>query len=72
MDIQFLALCEEEEGIERETSVTIDGDVIEITYETLLAEFNTFCKTLGYEPATEPCPAPCPVPDPVPPEPTPT
>lgn len=51
MEILFVSVSNEE-GIERETSVTLDSDKMstEITYELLFQEFTKFCAAIELEP----------------------
>jgi hypothetical protein len=51
MEILFVSVSNDE-GIERETSVTLDSDKMstEITYELLFQEFTKFCAAIELEP----------------------
>ena len=68
--VQFTATDTDTTGIERDFTITVDGDQVEISYEVLLNEFNNLCAAINISATPEPTPIPPSPPTPSTPVPT--
>jgi len=58
--VQFTATDTDTTGIERDFTITVDGDQVDINYDVLLNEFNNLCAAINITPSSTPTVPPAP------------